>query len=92
MLSYRGRVSRGPDGECQGRHPPGLHTPAQEGLGGSAGGMVFAGPGVEVGLPAVFGESATAGEPGQEGTGLDQLLPGLPCRRAAQGSFAGFGP
>ncbi len=92
MLSHRGRVSRGPDGDRQGGHPAGLHAPAQEGLGGSAGGVVFAVPGVEVGLPAVFGEDATAGEPGQEGTGLDQLLPGLACRRVAQRSFVGFGP
>jgi hypothetical protein len=46
----RGRVSRGPDRNGQDGHPSGLHTPVQEGLAGSTGGVFPAMSGVEVGL------------------------------------------
>lgn len=54
-----------------------VHAPAQEVLGGPAGGVVVRVSGVEVGLPTLVEGPVSGWEPGEEGVGLGDLLPSL---------------
>ncbi|WP_405575631.1 hypothetical protein OG317_36865 [Streptomyces sp. NBC_01167] len=69
-----------------------VHAPAQEVLGGSAGGVVVRVPGVEVGLLALVEGPVAGCEPGEEGVGLGDLLPSLGGGGSSEWSGVGLRP
>lgn len=92
VLSQGPGVRRGAVGVGQPRHAVGVHAPAQEWLGHAAGGVVFGVPGVEIGLGRRLRSASAVGEPGEEGSGLGELLAVFADRADTQGGVVRLGP